>query len=69
MTLQEWIKTHKPYKNGVVRVGDQFRVYAFKSMGAQYNQLFRLSDYDAIQGSESHIVWLTPKIAVEKTKA
>jgi len=61
MNLETWIKIHKPYKNQLIKVATGYKVYAFESQGARYQQLFRLDDYDAIKGSTHHIVWLTPK--------
>lgn len=61
MNLETWIKIHKPSKTELCKVKTGYKVHAFKSQGARYDQLFRLTDYTASQGSNITTVWLTPK--------
>ena len=61
-TLAEWIKRHgkTPYYYRDA-VDGTYKIRAYEGQGQRYDQLFRLSDYDAVRGSDTSVVWLTPK--------
>jgi hypothetical protein len=60
MKLQDWIKENKPSKNVVTKTVNGYKVSVGKGT-AQYDQLFRLSDYSAVKASTGSYLFLIKK--------